>query len=254
MRFKNIYDSTKIKNSTRRRYISENYVLMNIIVKRITPIMAYFFNKISISPDFITILSFFSIFFGSGSLIFGYGQAACLFMILFGFLDSLDGDLARLNKKKTKYGATLDTMGADLFYFLIPISVSFYLYNQDFENILYQKEIIIIVGFFISFCLIFYRLIGLRNYILFLNIKSLEKKRISYKKKLNFFRNFFLYFDHEFIRGNFFSEPGFILNFSILIFMNEYQILYYYLLMILFYTFLRILKILFGTIVLYKGK
>lgn len=242
-----------MKNPTKKRVIAESYVLTNIVVKIFTPLIAYFLKKINISPDSITIMSFVSLIIASSFFVFGNGNIACLFIILFGFLDSLDGDLARLDKKKSKHGATLDTMGADLFYFVIPFSVSFFLYNQNFESVFYNEEVLVI-GFLISFCLIFYRLIGLRNYILFLNIKSLEKKRAGYTKKFNFFRSLFSYYDHEFIRGNFFSEPGFIFNFSILIFINEYQILYYYLLIIFIYTFIRILRVFFGTIILYKGK
>tara|TARA_Y100000389_G_C17411970_1_gene491464 strand:- start:166 stop:927 length:762 start_codon:yes stop_codon:yes gene_type:complete len=253
MKINKIYKNAKMKNPSRKRIIAENYVLTNIIVKLITPFIAYLLKKFNISPDSITIISFISLMIASCLFVFDNGHIACLFIILFGFLDSLDGDLARLNKKKSKYGATLDTMGADIFYLFIPFSVSFFLYNQNFESIFFNEEIIII-GFLISVCLIFYRLIGLRNYILFLNIKSLEKKRVNYKKKFNFLRNFFSYYDHELIRGNFFSEPGFILNFSILIFINEYQILYYYLLIIFIYTFLKILKVFFATIILYKGK
>ena len=253
MKIKKIYNDTKMKNPTKRRLIAESYVLTNIIAKMITPFIAYVLKKMNISPDSITILSFVSLIVASGFFVCDNGHVACIYIILFGFLDSLDGDLARLNKKKSKHGATLDTMGADLFYFLIPFSVSFFLYNQNFESIFFNEEILV-VGFLISFCLIFYRLIGLRNYILFLNIKSLEKKRAGYTKKFNFFRSLFSFYDHEFIRGNFFSEPGFIFNFSILIFINEYQILYYYLLIIFIYTFIRILRVFFGTIILYKGK
>ena len=51
-----------------------------------------------------------------------------MLIIIFGLLDSMDGNLARLNKSKTLHGQTLDTIGADLFYILIPFSISFYFY------------------------------------------------------------------------------------------------------------------------------
>ena len=41
-------------------------------------------------------------------------------MFVFGFLDSLDGDLARLNNSKSDHGENMDIFGADIFYFLIP--------------------------------------------------------------------------------------------------------------------------------------
>ena len=159
-------------------------------------------------------------------------------------------NLARLNKSKTLHGQTLDTIGADLFYILIPFSISFYLYDQNLKYYYFDKEIIII-GFLISSLLIFNRLFGLRNNILFLTSKTLSKKKINYKRKFTIINLFFLYYENEFIRGNFFSEPGFILNFSILIFIDAFKILYFYLFIILIYIFIKFIKLFIGTIILY---
>jgi phosphatidylglycerophosphate synthase len=253
MNFRSIYDKTRMKNPSIKRKISENYVVQNIIIKKITPFFAYPLHKIGISADSITIFSFITIIFAGVFFVLGHGNMGCFFILLFGFLDSLDGDMARLNKSKTLHGETLDTLGADLFYIIIPFSITFFLYNQNLENYFLKKETIIIVGFLISFLLTFNRVLALRNYILFFNSKSLVKKKKSYKKKFSFTKSFFLYFENECLRGNFFSEPGFILNFSILIFINSFQFLYYYFLVILFYLFIIFIKLFIGTIILYKG-
>ena len=253
MNFRNIYNKTRMKNPPKKRKISEKYVLQNIMVKKITPFFAYLLHKIGISADSITIFSFITIIFACASFLLGHSNMGCFSILLFGFLDSLDGDVARLNKLKTTHGETLDTLGADLFYILIPFSISFFLYNQSLENYFLEKETIIIMGFLISFLLTFNRLLGLRNYILFFNSKSLTKKKQNYKKKFNFTNSFFLYYDNECIRGNFFSEPGFILNFSVLILIGAFQLLYYYLLIILIYLFINFIKLFIGSMILYKG-
>tara|TARA_A100001388_G_C28703851_1_gene467571 strand:+ start:105 stop:866 length:762 start_codon:yes stop_codon:yes gene_type:complete len=250
MKFKSIYNKAKMKNPSKERKISENYVIQNIIVTRISPLLAYPLHKIGISADTVTNFSFIVIIFASISLMVGHGYVGCSFIIIFGLLDSMDGNLARLNKSKTLHGQTLDTIGADLFYILIPFSISFYLYDQNLKYYYFDKEIIII-GFLISSFLIFNRLFGLRNNILFLTSKTLSKKKINYKRKFTIINLFFLYYENEFIRGNFFSEPGFILNFSILIFIDAFKILYFYLFIILIYIFIKFIKLFIGTIILY---
>ena len=83
MNFRNIYNKTRMKNPTKKRVIAESYVLTNIIVKIFTPLIAYFLKKINISPDSITIMSFVSLIIASSFFVFGNGNIACLFIILF---------------------------------------------------------------------------------------------------------------------------------------------------------------------------
>ena len=99
----------------------------------------------------------------------------------------------------------MDIFGADLFYFLIPFSISFFLYNQKINTFFLIEEEIIIIGFFISFLIVFKRMIGIRNYLLFVNNTNLEKNKQSLKK--NFFNKIFLnIYEHPIIRGNFFEQ------------------------------------------------
>ena len=237
------------------RYYENQFVLMNVIMKFFTFIPAFFLAKIKVSPDTITVISYFSIIFSSGLFLIGQTYEACFLMILFLFFDSLDGDLARLYKVKSDHGQTMDIFGADLFYILIPFSISYNL--AIFQNVHYfffEKESILIIGFLISFCLIFYRLIGLRNYLLFTNFKSINKNKDKQKKKFSTLKSFFDIFEHDIIRGNFFSEPGFVCNFSILIFLKNFQFVYYYLLVVLFYHIVRTAKLFIGTIIIYIKK
>lgn len=249
-----LYKENTKRNLTKDRYIMNTYVLMNVLLKFLTFLPAYWLNKLKVSPDKITLLSYISIIIAVVCFFKGDSGLGCFFMIFFGFLDSLDGDIARLKHTKSDHGQTMDIIGADLFYFLIPISICFnVLYYENIDHYL-NEYLIIFVGFFISFSLILYRLIGLRNYVLFLKSKSISSRKKIVKKKLNIINKIFKIFEHDIIRGNFFSEPGFILNFSVLIILGKFQILYYYMFIILIYSVIRILKLFIGSNVLYLTK
>ena len=71
--------------------------------------------------------------------------------VIFGALDSLDGDMVRLSKRKTFYGETLDSLGADIFYFLSPVTVGYYLFNFNNDFIIFNKNYILIISFLITF-------------------------------------------------------------------------------------------------------
>jgi len=251
-----LYKGNSKRNLTKERYLMNKFVLMNIILKSLTFLPAYYLNKKKISADVITIISYIPIFISAIYFITGYTLLACLFMILSIFLDSLDGDLARLEKNKSKHGSTMDIFGADFFYMLIPVSISYNLIEfQKIDYLFFHEEkIVLLIGFSISLCLIFYRLIGLRNYILFDKYNSINIKKETYKKKFSSFKSLFIFFENDIIRGNFFSEPGFVLNFSILFILEKFQLIYYYLIIILFYLIIRVTKLFVGSILIYIKK
>jgi phosphatidylglycerophosphate synthase len=227
---------------------------MNVILKFLTFLPSYYLSKLKISPDKITILSYIVIVIAASLFVLNHEILACILIIFFGFLDSLDGDIARLSKNKSDHGENMDIFGADIFYFLIPPSIVFNLVNfQEFQTF-FNEKFILPIGFMISFNLIFYRLIGLRNYTLSLIKKNFNKQKIKAQSKISTIKYLFNFFEHDFLRGNFFSEPGFILNFSILIFLNLYQIIFYYILIIFAYTSIRLLKLFLGTIFIYTYK
>ena len=254
MNIHNIYKQARPKNCSKERKISDTYVIQNFIVKKITPLAAYCLKGTSISADLITIISYFTIVLSSFFFLISDGLLGIIFLVLFGFLDSLDGDIARIKKSKSYHGQTMDIYGADLFYFLIPFSISYFIFKKNIENIYFNEEFIILVGFLISFLMIFKRLNGLRNYVLFLNKKNFEKNKKKFKKKNSVIKQIVNFYEHPIITGNFFSEPGFILNFSILIFFNFFQFLYYYLIIIFVYHLIGSTILFVGTILFFIRK
>jgi len=246
-----IYDLAKDKKPSAKRKIGYTYGLNERFLNFITPPFAYFLNRLNVSADVITLISFG--FIGIGSVFFLYGNIilGAFSWFFFCFLDSLDGDLARLKKKNTIYGMTLDSFGADIFYFTFPFVIGFYLFiYTGYNTIFYTNFDILIISFIISFTLSGYRVIGLKRYILSLEEKRLkkikhEKKFLALKKNLNII-------DHEAIRVNFFSEPGIILNLLIIALIHKNELFYYYLIIISVYTSLRFLKSIVATYISFK--
>ena len=86
--------------------------------------------------------------------------------VVFGALDSFRRRYGKI-VKKTFYGETLDSFGADIFYFLTPMTIGFYLFNYNLgltNN--FNPNFYIVIGFLISFFLIFTRYMGSKRYIL----------------------------------------------------------------------------------------
>ena len=239
-----IYKGCKVKNPSKKRNLSDRFVIWNILIKYITFLPAYFFNRLKISPDLITFISFLfvplgSYFIISEEIILG---ASC--WVLFGALDSLDGDMVRLSKRETFYGETLDSLGADIFYFLTPSTIGFYLYNYNlnFENN-YTPNYLIIMGFLTSFFIIFTRYMGSKRYILKL-INPKNKEKFNSKKKINTLREInskFSVIENEILRGNLFAEPGMILNYFIIFYFNQIKILEFYLICLFVYYLIILL-------------
>ena len=236
----------------KERANENNFILFNKILKTISFLPAKIFYFYKISSDTVTVLSFFSIIFSGLFFIAGHLPLGVSFMILFGILDAIDGDIARLEKKKNKkYGSTIDSFGADIFYLTIPFCVAFYIffYEKEFSFII-DISFILIFGFLISSLIIFYRLISLRNYRVFLESKKirLNKNKIKSKKKFKIL-NFFL--KNEIIRGNFFSEPGLIMNLSILLYLNLFNYIYFYFIVVAVYHGFRTSYLFLGTLHVY---
>ena len=156
-----------------------------------------------------------------------------------------------MKKKKKKYGSTIDSFGADIFYLTIPFGIAFYIFFYE-KNLSYVMDInfILIFDFLISSLIIFYRLISLRNFKVFLGSKKItsNKNQIKSNKKL---RAFNLFFKNEIIRGNFFSEPGLIMNLSILLYLNFFNYVYIYFIAITIYHGLRTSYLFIGSLYVY---
>lgn len=254
IKIKKLYEACREKNFSQRRKIASIFLIQGRIQKLITPPIAHLFTKLKISPDIITIISFGFIFAGSFFFLKGNFFLGSFLWWIFCILDSLDGDMARLLKKKSLYGNTLDSFGADIFYFLFPFITGFYLFKYtNFNFIYFDKSDILLVSLIISFSLTGYRIIGLKRYILSL----VYKHNYAYKKKtitkLSFFKKVYDIYDNEIIRGNFFSEPGIILNIFIISIFNKDYLLFIYLIIISIYCFIRFLKSIFLTFISFKN-
>ena len=253
-KFQKLYEACKEKNLSERRRISSIFLIQSRIQKLITPPVAHLFLKFNISADIVTIISFIFIFIGCYYFIIGDFFIGSLSWWIFVVLDSLDGDLARITPKKTKYGNTLDSFGADIFYFIFPFVTSFYLfYYTDHNFILYSKSDILLVSLILSFSLTGYRIIGLKRYVLSLQYKKKNVKKKKFSSRILFFKKFYDIYDNEIIRGNFFSEPGIILNIFIISLIGYNILLFYYLIILSIYCFIRFLKSVLATYISFKG-
>tara|TARA_Y100000768_G_C23707948_1_gene554432 strand:- start:345 stop:644 length:300 start_codon:yes stop_codon:yes gene_type:complete len=96
---------------------------------------------------------------------------------------------------------------------------------------------------------------GSKRYILSLlspkiNQVFYNKKKIKNLKKLKLKTSFI---ENEVLRGNFFSEPGMILNFFVLIYYNQTKLLEFYLIILLSYHFILFSKTMVSLIVYFTN-
>ncbi len=247
-----IYHSVAHKKPTSKTKIENTFGLLERFFNLITPPIAYILNRLNISADLITLISFGFIISGSVFFLQGDNIMGSVNWLIVGFLDSLDGDLARLRKRETLYGTTLDSFGSDIFYFTFPFVIGFYLFiYTDHNVILYTNFDILIISFLTSFSLTGYRIIGSKRYILFLKEKKIRKARID--KKISNLKETYKKIDHEAIRINFFGEPGIILNIFIISLINDDSLLCYYFIIISAYSSLRFLKSVMATYISFKN-
>ncbi len=246
-----IYDSAAEKNTSPKRTIGNTYGLNQRFLNSISPPFAYILNRLNISADLVTVISFVFLILGSIYFVLGNSIFGSVIWFIAAFLDSLDGCIARLSKKNTIYGTTLDSFGSDIFYFTFPFVVGAYLFiYTDHKLIFFSEFDILIISFIISFTLIGYRIIGLQRYVLFLREKKLRK--IKREKKFLEIKKAYNMIDHEAIRMNFFSEPGIILNILIISVLQNDKLFFYYLIIISIYTSLRFLTSIIATYISFK--
>ena len=232
--------------------MSTDFVVWNVMVKFVSFLPAYLLNKKKISPDIITLISFIFIPLGSYLIINDqviYGSSC---WIIFGILDSIDGDMVRLSNKKNFYGEILDSFGADIFYFFCPVTVGYYLFkNSSYFEIYFDPNNMLIISFLTTFFIIFTRYMGSKRFILSLidpqrNSKFYKNKNNNRLKKI---KSNVSFLEHVIIRKNFFAEPGMILNFFILFNVGNLKYLEYYLLIIFVYFIFIFVKRVLGSII-----
>ena len=238
MKIQKIYKKASISNPTNKRYISENYIVLNILFKKITPLIAYMLKKIKISANFITILSIILTIVGSIFIFYDKVVITAFCWIFALFFDSLDGDLARISDSSSKFGNQLDTFGSDIFYFFFPISTATFLYkSESFTNIFGVN--FIFIGCLISFFFLSYRYMNQLN--LRTKLSSSKIKKIKRKKEQIIFKFILKIINNEFIRGNLFSEPGMILIFFIFCFIKNFYLFEIYLYILLIFVFIKVI-------------
>ena len=110
--FTKVYPTEKFK--------TEIYSPM-VIIYRLASIPLLLISKIlNLHPNFITLISFFTLFAASIYAFYGSFIIASLLMFLTIVLDCVDGELARLNEKNTVLGVKLESIHADLTLILFP--------------------------------------------------------------------------------------------------------------------------------------
>lgn len=226
-------------NRTRERKLTERFIPLNVLVKFLSPYPTWFFLNLGVHQDSITFLSLVAIFAGSILLAAGYPICGVVSFLFFGLLDSVDGDMARCQPKKTAYGGILDSFGADFFYAFAPLSIGFSLFSQNIFIVSLAPQVLFFVGALVSITFILYRLINAK-------VSNLKSTQIDVKRnhsevakekiKSNFLKMIFRLYRHVLIRGNFFAEAGMIFWFFVLVLFHQYNILAVYLIIILVYN------------------
>lgn len=221
------------------RKMQERFVLVNVLVKALSPYPTYVFLNMRIHPDTITIASFLFIAFGSLAFVFSAPILGIVLFFIFTLLDSVDGDMARCTQKSA-YGSTLDSFGADLFYALSPVAVSYYVYMQSTSFFNGADSVyFLLIGFGISLSFLFYRLVNAKIERLRVNIGRETSESIAGTTDVirnSLIRSLAKGYRHALLRGNFFTEPGMVLWYSFLVLINSVSGLGAYLVILFVYN------------------
>ena len=122
-----------LRSNVMNYYIGRNYSVP----------FTYIFVKLGVSPNALTISSFFLCLIGFYFLSLGkyvYLLFGLFFFILFRIVDFSDGEVARIQNKKSVEGFYFDIISHYIFYLSLGLGLGFGLYR------LYQNDIYIILG------------------------------------------------------------------------------------------------------------
>ena len=119
------------------------YILATLL-RRVSVILTYYIlNPVKISANTISLSGFFVSFFCLVSLInsnYFFGSFLSCFWVL---LDNIDGELARLQKNSSNFGAVLEKLNSDIFYIFLFPALSIGLYKDNLVSL----DIVIITFF-----------------------------------------------------------------------------------------------------------
>jgi len=145
------------------------------IIIELTALLSYFFCKLKMNPNFVTLLGgalgLLSIFFLSKSTI----ELNVIALVIFYFkniFDYTDGFIARIQKKTSNFGQFFDEWTGDFFTLCVLISVPIYVYEKTNETIY----------LFITIALLFFEVTNPKKKIL--SYSYLKKINEAYKKKI----------------------------------------------------------------------
>lgn len=225
------------QNRNRERRLSEIFIPLNWLGKKVSSYPAYVFLNLGIHADVITFMSILVILLGAYFVITSSLLLGAIFWLIFFLFDSVDGDVARC-MGPTSYGGIIDSFGADFFYAFAPMSVSYYLFSIDFSLGFISAQYFVLIGALISILFLLYRLVNAKLYNFSNNKVGDQKYGQVIKEKLSegLFVKIIRLYRHVLVKGNFFSEPGMILWFFIFAFFQLYQLLAIYLIIILAYN------------------
>jgi len=85
----------------------------------VNPVASLLERHTQITPVLITLLAVLMGVIASVLIVVGYSISACLFLLLSGYFDSLDGTLARVKNESTPKGAVLDIVADRVVEFVI---------------------------------------------------------------------------------------------------------------------------------------
>lgn len=243
------------QNANKVRKLGDRFVIMTVISKALSPLPVYLFLNLGLHPDTVTIISLLFIVLSGISFLLGSVLWAVIFMLCFGLLDSVDGDMARC-VGPTKYGGVFDSFGADLFYSVMPLGVGYYLFSQNTSVWGLNSGNILLISAGVSLSFILYRLINTKVLNFRRGLKESDNNHSQVAKasiKSGWFVNLLELYRHVLLRGNFFAEPGMIFWFTILFIFHANGILVWYLVAILLYNMGYLVTNFIGTYVYFKS-
>jgi len=238
---KQIFATRYDPNRPWSRKLEERAIPINAIGKFLSPYPTYIYLNLGLRSDHVTFLSFFFIFAGAYFFITGNAIVAAISLLLFFIHDSVDGDMARVSGG-TSYGALMDSFGADIFYSLVPVSVGYFLYSIGTAVGSIAPAYVLFIGAFTSISFLFYRLLNTKVLTFFWDKKDSKGKTSVFddESELTYPRDFFVrlakLYHHTLIKGNFFAEPGMVTWITIFVFLEKWEWLGAYLMLILLYN------------------
>ncbi len=162
-------------------------IINNILYRPLSFPMVLLSAKLKLTPNFITFISLLcsiisAIFFGLGRVYLG-----ALFFFLRQYFDCVDGALARMTNKFSKFGAMFDAIGDGVGVLIVMIAITIEQYLRLGTNIVFIYLGLLLLSNFIG--LFYYYSVKSRY---FKNLRAgQQSKKLSSKTKHNSLVNFF---------------------------------------------------------------